>query len=470
MPPSFCVRTIMISTSRVNPQSIKWFFNFFIPLLLLLFPESEVITWDVKLFLAITLWAVIGYALELTDNLVISLIMMFLYCITGIAPMKAVLGPWTGDAVWMTVGALILVSIVQKTSILKRLAYHVAIRTNGSYMRLVLATMTIALIARIFLQGTMASVAVIAISFGICESLGLGKSRASAGIMTITVIGYMDANFFLYSPDFISILYSAASSVVNVEPSYPAYFKDNAIFVVGYYIVGVAVGYFCRPQKPLGNREVFERQLSELGPLLVQEKKLIVVLVALVIFLFTYQFHHIDMVYGFIFAPMLLYMPGINVGTTQALKEVPYSVLFFITACMSIGAAGNAVGFGQVVSATLVPLLQGVNETVFLYATFFSGVVLNFIMTPLAEMAALGLPFAQICQDLEFHVRPMFYMFFQGCAQLWLPYETAVYLVAFFMGLTRIKDFVMIMSIKCVINLVFLSTAGILWWKFLGLL
>ncbi|HJD96753.1 hypothetical protein, partial [Mailhella massiliensis] len=184
----------MTRSSWASPLALKWFFNFFIPLLLLLLPETEVLTWNVKLFLAITLWAVIGYALEITENLVISLIMMFLYCITGIAPMKAVLGLWTGDAVWMTVGALLLVSIVQKTTILKRLAYHAAIRTNGSYMKLVLATMTIALIARIFLQGTMASVAVIAISFGICESLGLGKSRASAGIMTITVIGYMDAN------------------------------------------------------------------------------------------------------------------------------------------------------------------------------------------------------------------------------------------------------------------------------------
>ena len=460
----------MTRSSWASPLALKWFFNFFIPLLLLLLPETEVLTWNVKLFLAITLWAVIGYALEITENLVISLIMMFLYCITGIAPMKAVLGPWTGDAVWMTVGALLLVSIVQKTTILKRLAYHAAIRTNGSYMKLVLATMTIALIARIFLQGTMASVAVIAISFGICESLGLGKSRASAGIMTITVIGYMDANFFLYSPDFISILYSAASSVVQVDPSYPAYFRDNAIFVIGYYLVGGAVGYFCRPEKNLGNREVFERQLEELGKLLPHEKKLIAVLVSLVVFLFTYQFHHVDMVYGFIFAPMLLFMPGFNVGNAQAIKEVPYPVLFFITACMSIGAAGNAVGFGQVVSATLVPMLQGVSETIFLYAAFFSGLLLNFIMTPLAEMAALGLPFAQICQDLGFSIKPMFYMFFQGCAQLWLPYETAVYLVAFSMGLTRIRDFVMIMTIKFVINLVFLSTAGILWWKYLGLL
>ena len=176
------------------------------------------------------------------------------------------------------------------------------------------------------------------------------------------------------------------------------------------------------------------------------------------------------MVYGFIFGPMLFYMPGINVGTRQDLKDVQYSVLFFIIACMAIGSAGNAVGFGHFISAAIVPMLQGVSQLTFLYATFFAGVILNFLMTPIAEMAALGLPFAQICQDLNFSLEAMFYMFYQGCAQLWLPYETAVYLVAFSFGLTRIRDFIFIMTIKFCLNLAFLSTAGMAWWKYIGII
>ena len=120
-----------MSESSGRVTNIKWAVNFLLPLSLLL-PESEAFTWNIKVFLAITLWGVMGYAMELTDNLVVSLIMMFMYGLSGIVPLKAVLGPWTADPAWMTLGALIIVSIVQKTTILKRMAYYAAIHTNGS--------------------------------------------------------------------------------------------------------------------------------------------------------------------------------------------------------------------------------------------------------------------------------------------------------------------------------------------------
>lgn len=241
-------------------MALKWAFNFLVPLLILLIPESELFTWDIKVFLSITLWAIIGFALEMTDNMVISLIMMFLYGLTGIAPLQAVLGPWTGDVAWMTLGALVLVSVVRQTSILKRMAYHAAIWTGGSYLRLLFVLATIALIARVFLQGTMACIIVSVITYGICEALGLGKSRAAAGLMIATVISYIDANFFLYSPDFISVLYSMAEPVAKIEPTYPEFFRDNAVFIAGNYLVVMAVGWVCRPKSPLSGREVFQRE------------------------------------------------------------------------------------------------------------------------------------------------------------------------------------------------------------------
>lgn len=45
-----------------------------------------------------------------------------------------------------------------------------------------------------------------------------------------------------------------------------------------------------------------------------------------------------------------------------------------------------------------------------------------------------------------------------------------MYLVAFSLGLIRVKDFVTIMTIKFVINVAFLVTAGMAWWSLMGLL
>lgn len=449
---------------------LKWFASILFPLLILFLPESETFTWHIKLFLAITLFGVMGYALEFTDNLVISLLMTFLYGVAGVAKLPQVLSPWLSPVAWMTLGALIIVSIVQKTTILKRMAYQAAIKTNGNYMLIVLGVATVALIARFFLQGTMACIAVVVISYGLCEALKLGKSRASAGIMLVTVISYMDANFFIYSPDFISILYNAAEPIQKITPSYPKFFMDNIVFVVCNYVVAAAIAVYCKPDKPLSGREEFEERLRQLGVLNANEWKIIIVLIALVLFLYTNQFHHIDMVYGFIFAPMLLYFPGMDVGTRQDLKDVQYSILIFITACMGIGAAGSAAHFDSYISQLIVPHLQGMSQPVFLSVTYISGVLLNLLMTPLAALASFGLPFAQICHDLNFSMEAMFYTFYQGAAQLWMPYETANYLVAYSFGLMWMRDFVIIMSIKFIIDILFLATIGIGWWSIVGVL
>ena len=45
-----------------------------------------------------------------------------------------------------------------------------------------------------------------------------------------------------------------------------------------------------------------------------------------------------------------------------------------------------------------------------------------------------------------------------------------MYLVAFSLGLIRVKDFASIMTIKFVINVIFLATAGMAWWAAMGIL
>ena len=94
----------------------------------------------------------------------------------------------------------------------------------------------------------------------------------------------------------------------------------------------------------------------------------------------------------------------------------------------------------------------------------------NFFMTPLAEIATFGAPIAQICQSLGFNLNTMISSFFHGTQQLLFPYETAVYLVAFSMGVMKLNDFTLIMGIKLILNTLFLVTVGFAYWTFIGIL
>lgn len=91
-------------------------------------------------------------------------------------------------------------------------------------------------------------------------------------------------------------------------------------------------------------------------------------------------------------------------------------------------------------------------------------------MTPAAEMAAFGVPFAQIALDCGVGIYPMIYAFFQGGSNLLLPYEAAMWLVCYGFGLIKLKDFIWIMALKMVFDFAFLMLVGVPYWNLIGIL
>lgn len=458
--------TIALSRSA----KIKWLFSILIPAALLLIPTNDTFTTPMRTFLVITLFGIMLFGFELVDTMIGSFILMFGYIIFNVAPMTDVLAPWTQDIPWMLMGSLILVEIVQRTTLLKRIAYFCAIKTGGSYMGIIFALITIGIIVSVLIPSSTAVIGLFIIAYGLCNALNLGVSLASAGIMIATAMGFMDAYYFVYSPTYIALLYNAVNQVIPVQPDYVTFFLHNAIFVVGLYIKAFIIGKVAKPKEGLNGKEYFIEQRNQLAPLSKDEKKIIIVLLALVIYLFTQQWHGLSMMYGFIVAPIILYLPGINIGTTEDVKKANYSTVVFIAACMSIGNAATYVGIGDAFSSVVYPLLEGTSPTIFLLIIWTIIVIFNFLMTPAAEMAVFGVPFAQICVDMGINVLPMMYTFFQGGSNLLLPYEAAMWLVCYGFGAMKMKHFAQLMGIKMAFDLVFLLVAGIPYWNIIGLL
>lgn len=451
-------------------QKIQWIVSFVLPILILMLPTTPTFSMEMKKFLAITVWGIYMFATELVNTMISSLLMMFMYSAFQVLAINEVMMPWTNTVPWMCLGALVLVVVVQKTPLLERLAYFAVEKVGGSYMGIVMVITTIAIVARLLLQGTMACISVIVIAFGICNALNLGKSKSSAGIMMMSVIAYMDTNFFIYSPDFISVLIKSVSDVSPVTLSYTDYLYHNVIFIIPIYLVAFIIGKVMKPVEKIDGKEYFSKKRIELGKMSIDEKKVLAILLILVLFLFTNQWHKIDMVYGFILAPLIFFFPGMNIANTDDLKKVNYPVLFFIVACLSIGNAATKVGIGGFVADLIVPHIQNTNSITFYFIIFLFAVLMNFLMTPLAEMAAFGGPLTSICTQLGFGLYPMMYSFFQGCQQLLFPYEISLYLVVVGMGLITQKDFMKITCIKFVVEILFLGVFGIGYWKMVGLM
>lgn len=140
------------------------------------------------------------------------------------------------------------------------------------------------------------------------------------------------------------------------------------------------------------DKKYFQEQYALLGKMTIEEKKGAVACLLLLVALLTLDYHKIEAAWCFVMIAMLLFLPGMNIGTKEDLVNTDYGFLFFATACMSIGTVASGLGIGKIVSDLSLPYLVDKSPTFFLLFVWLLCVALNFILTPLAITAAFALP------------------------------------------------------------------------------
>lgn len=189
-----------------------------------------------------------------------------------------------------------------------------------------------------------------------------------------------------------------------------------------------------RPEQPIESKAFYESAYKELGAMTQLEKKVIVISVFLLVMVMTEKIHGIASGWCFVAIPYLLFLPGINVATTDDFKKVNYSIILFIASCVGIGAAATAVGFGKLIGTVSMPYLVGHGTTYVLILTWLIGIIANFFMTPLSIFSTLAAPFTQIALDLGINPAAMYQVIVYAGDQVLLPYENSFYLIIFSFG------------------------------------
>ena len=188
-------------TKTVNRKSlISWIVTLALPIIILLIPTTEAFTSDIRTFFAITLMGIAMFCFDEMDNAIAGILMMLLYIMTGIAPSGTVFSAWTNDIPWYILATLLLVNILEDTTILKRIAYHCIILAGGTYTGIVFGITLTAILSIIIVPGTWTSMAVAAITLSIIKSLELPVGKASGGILMAACFGFHIASGFVYSP------------------------------------------------------------------------------------------------------------------------------------------------------------------------------------------------------------------------------------------------------------------------------
>lgn len=455
-----------------NTTLIGCVISILVPGILAFVPVSDTFTWSLKLFLMITLFVILMIAFELVPKLVAAVLLPALYLISGLVPADVAFASWTSMTIWMVIGGLILSSVLEECGLLNRIAYFIIKECGGTYQGVVFGCFILGIILNLitFCNGWLiASVLV----HGICTAMDLKPSKESALICFAGTIGATGCTVCLYYPGYFSILEESIREFVpGFEMTMGLSFQYNGWFVLWCVILILLFMkiYKVKDLKLNVHKEYFHEQYSKLGKFSRKEKKATVLLIVLLGYLITCRFFHLPEAYGFMIIPIVMFLPGVNLGNEHTLKKLNYSTMFFVASCLGIGTVGAQVGFGDFLTSIVVPLLEG-RGTLFICLAFLTmGMIANFFMTPYAMLGVLSLPFAQIAVSLGISPVAVCMLLLYACELLFFPYESAGNLIMYEFGMMPMKEFLKQMTLKTVIMYIGFVLVMYPVWRLTGLI
>ncbi|MFR6290003.1 MAG: SLC13 family permease [Peptococcaceae bacterium] len=447
---------------------IKWAFNITLPLIIFLIPCNEVFTMQLKLFFTSTMFAILCFAFGTMNQTVVSLALPLFWVFTKVTEPTVAFQPWTQYVPWMMMTGLLLANTLESSGLLARISYWCIEKTGGTYAGMIWGVALASGFLTIFSGNVVVPVA--ALTYGLCIALNTGLTKASAGIMMTGAMGCQVLQpIKMQGP----LLMMGIGEPITGPLEFLGFFESlwvNAPILLEYVLMVFFITIFFKPDKPIGGKEYFRQKLNEMGKITAREIKCATVLILFLVYILTKDIHGWSIQWGLAILPLLLCMPVIGSATDADVKKLNYGLIFFITACMGIGAVAGALGIGKILVDMVMPYLQGQSHYVFFLIEWFMLVILNFVMTPLAMEAAFTIPFATLGTAMG--LDPMAIYYFMGSAvdQVIMPYQNALYLIFFGFGAMRVNDFMKIMSVKMGLNFIIMFAMLLPWWNFLGFL
>ena len=464
----------MSSTEQSNLSAalwIKWGISILLACSMLLIPETELMTQEIKLFLAITIFAIMLVIFDLTDSFVTGIILFMGYSISGITDKATVFSAWSNDVAWMVIGALVFAAILENTGIMTRCAYIIIRKTNGSYTKMLWGIYISALVVA-FLTSVTGFPLFAPLIYGVCVGMGYKiGSREANGVVFAAMTGAVAPFAWVYNP----INAGVGAAIVNIfDPNltitWMSYLKIGLPWFFFDLIWMVLITKVFFKSSVSVDTAYFENAYAKLGPVTLEQKKAAALTALVVGYLILSSFFGWTTTWAFSLLPWIAFIPGINLGSSQAIRKTNFSIVIFTVACLAIGNVGTAVGIGELISQTITPMLVGTSYLTYIAGVWLIATVANLLLTPVAVTTALGVPMMQIGVGLGIDPLASLFTMVMNTSNVFLPHENSAYLLYFAFGLFTMKDFLKYNSIRMGLHLIWMMAVIVPYWKIIGLL
>ena len=429
------------------------------------------------MFFAITLWAITVWATDILPAVPSAAAMTFLYLLCNVAPAPVIFGAWGAFLPWICFGALILSEALEQTGLTRRLALQLMHLVGATFTRIVVSLMTVGMFMAFLLPDIMCRVIIfVAIAHGLVMALELDpKSRISsaiimAGFCSATSPGYG----FLTGTEMSLIAMDQIKSIITI-PTWGEYALANLPFIILYCCFSIFMCVKIIPGKehiPHEDhlKEVVAERLRDMGPMTTQEWKLLILMICAITGLLTSKWHGLNGYFLYALIAICCYLPWIGLASFENVRKLNVGFLVFIVACLGMGSVAVHLGAAKWFASLVVPLIDGLSPIWLVLSSYRSAVAVNFMLTPLAAVSALSLPWAEIAQHVNMNPLPMLYSFLYGLDQYIFPYEYALYMYIFSTGYITPKHMFKGLGLRILFVAVILMLLQVPYWKLIGLM
>lgn len=429
------------------------------------------------MFFAITLWAITVWATDILPAVPSAAAMTFLYLLCNVAPAPVIFGAWGAFLPWICFGALILSEALEQTGLTRRLALQLMHLVGATFTRIVVSLMTVGMFMAFLLPDIMCRVIIfVAIAHGLVMALELDpKSRISsaiimAGFCSATSPGYG----FLTGTEMSLIAMDQIKSIITI-PTWGEYALANLPFIILYCCFSIFMCVKIIPGKehiPHEDhlKEVVAERLRDMGPMTTQEWKLLILMICAITGLLTSKWHGLNGYFLYALIAICCYLPWIGLASFENVRKLNVGFLVFIVACLGMGSVAVHLGAAKWFASLVVQLIDGLSPIWLVLSSYLSAVAVNFMLTTLAAVSALSLPWAEIAQHVNMNPLPMLYSFLYGLDQYIFPYEYALYMYIFSTGYITPKHMFKGLGLRILFVAVILMLLQVPYWKLIGLM
>lgn len=465
----------MTTLTKNRSTLIKWGISVILAILPLFIPLAGLYTPVIQKFLVISIFGVALLAFELLNGFIIILMMSMAWILTGVCTYTVAFSGWATSTCMIIICSLTLIFGMQRIGLLNRIGYKVIVSVGGSFKGIIWGLFICGLVINT-VGFVMSSSLVFAFAYALYVALGLTpQDKETVVIVGTTIMCGIQSSVYLYCPLSVSVMGGALTAVF---PDYTMLWTEimyynwpTLLFCIvmtwgflKWYEITSKGQILTNAQK---GKAYFAAQYEKLGPMKNEEKKGIIALLIVCVFLFSQPLHGLDSAFGFMLGLIFMFLPGINIGSSQDLKTIPWDTsVFVVMGFLAVGTVGTQIGLTGLLSQLLLPFIASMGEYWSVFGTFVMGGAVNLVLSPFAMMAMLPSLIGQYCTDAGFNFLPHVYAMYQARDFVLFPYEYPMYLILFSFGMIGMSRMIKVCIIKSLLFALFFAAVIMPYWHF----